>query len=714
VTWAGPGGASALGATWDGAGTNFAIYSDHATRVELCLFNHAEDAVPAERVELRERTDKVWHAHLPEVGPGQAYGYRVHGPHAPTEGHRFNPTKLLLDPYAKAISGTIGWNDALSSHPERTSDPDRDLVIDTRDSAGAMPKCLVIETGFSWGGDQPPLIPWHRTVIYECHVRAMTMLHPDVPAHLKGTFLGLATDPIIDHLASLGVTAIELLPVHQMFTERRLAEMGLTNYWGYSPIGYFAPDVRFATASGTPGRQVAEFKTMVTRFHRAGIEVLLDVVYNHTGEGNHLGPTLSFRGLDNSAYYRLNPENRRLYTDFTGCGNTVDLRHPRALQLVMDSLRYWVQEMHVDGFRFDIAPVLGRDDQGFNPAAKFFELVRQDPLLSQVKLIAEPWDLGPDGYQVGRFPVGWSEWNGKFRDTVRRFWRGDTGQVGEMASRLSGSSDLYQHTGRTPQASVNLVTCHDGFTLHDLVSYETKHNEANGEANRDGTNQNWSRNWGVEGPGTATHLIRIRERIKRDLLATLAFSQGVPMISHGDELGRTQLGNNNAYCHDGSLTWIKWQLDPSARALLEFTRTVFAIRAANPGLRRRTFFSHEPAGPEHAKDLTWLQADGGEMTAAEWEDPANHLLGMLISGEASDETDQRGRRLNGDPILLLLNGGGRTKSFSLPAIGHPGSWTGLIDTAHPSPPPVHRGRLSLVPHSLVLLRYDSTPPAALP
>ena len=713
MTRARPGTPAPLGATWDGEGTNFAIYSEHATRVELCLFNHAGDAVAAECIALPERTGQVWHAYLPDVRPGQAYAYRVHGPDAPNEGHRFNPAKLLLDPYARAISGTIEWSDVLSGHPERTTDPQRDLVIDTRDSAGAMPKCLVIEPGFSWGGDQPPRTPWHRTVIYECHVKAMTMLHPEVPEQLRGTYLGLATDPIIDHLARLGVTAIELLPVHQMFTERRLAEMGLTNYWGYSSIGYFAPDIRFATASGAPGRQVDEFKTMVKRFHRAGIEVILDVVYNHTGEGNHLGPTLSFRGLDNTTYYWLKPENRRLYTDFTGCGNTVDVRHHPTLQLVVESLRYWVSEMHVDGFRFDIAPVLGRGDHGFNPAAEFFDLVRQDPLLSQVKLIAEPWDLGPDGYQVGRFPVGWSEWNGKYRDTVRRFWRGDTGQVGELASRLSGSSDLYGHNGRGPEASVNFVTCHDGFTLHDLVSYETKHNEANGEDNRDGTDQSWSRNWGVEGPAAATHIVRMRERIKRTLLATLAFSQGVPMISHGDELGRTQSGNNNAYCHDGPLTWIDWKLEPLDRELLEFTRTVFALRAANPVLRRRTFFSHEPAGPEHARDLTWLRADGGEMTAAEWEDPANHLLGMLIRGEASDETDQRGRRLNGDPILLLLNGGGRTKSFTLPAIGRPGAWTRLIDTAPQAPRPVQEDRVSLVPHSLVLFRYESTPPPAL-
>ena len=713
MTRAQPGSPAPLGATWDGEGTDFAIYSEHAARVELCLFNHAGDAVEAERVELRAAADYVWHAYLPGVRPGQAYGYRVHGPDVPQEGHRFNPAKLLLDPYAKSISGTIGWNDVLSSHPERTRDPDRDLIIDTRDSASAMPKCLVIEPTFSWERDQPLRTQWDRSVIYECHVKAMTMLHPDVPEQLRGTYLGLATEPIIDHLSRLGVTAIQLLPVHQMFTERRLAEMGLTNYWGYSSIGYFAPDIRFATTSGPPGRQVAEFKTMVKWFHRAGIEVLLDVVYNHTGEGNHLGPTLSFRGLDNASYYWLNPENRRLYTDFTGCGNTMDLRRARTLQLVLDSLRYWVKEMHVDGFRFDIAPVLGRDDRGFNPAAKFFELVGRDPVLSQVKLIAEPWDLGPDGYQVGRFPPGWSEWNGKYRDTLRRFWRGDAGQVGELASRLSGSSDLYEHNGRTPQASVNFVTCHDGFTLHDLVSYETKHNEANGEDNRDGTDQNWSRNWGVEGPATATQTVRIRERIKRSLLATLAFSQGVPMISHGDEMGRTQSGNNNAYCHDGPLTWIDWRLEPLNRELLEFTRAVFAIRAANPPLRRRTFFSHHRVKPE-ARELTWLRADGGEMTAAEWEDPGNHLLGMLMRGEASEETDQRGRQLNADPVLLLMNGSGRAKAFGLPPIERPGTWLELIYTGHRGPRPDEPGKVTLVPHSLMLLRFEPTPPAALP
>ncbi|MFL5402173.1 MAG: glycogen debranching protein GlgX [Gemmatimonadales bacterium] len=695
MTRPGPGQAAPLGATWDGKGTNFALFSAHATRVELCLFSQPRDPAESQRVELRERTGDVWHAYLSGVGPGQAYGYRVHGPSDPSQGHRFNPAKLLLDPYARAISGTMGWSDVLSEHAGRTPDPESDLIVDVRDSAGAMAKALVVDPGFDWEKDQPPRTPWDRTVIYECHIKAMTMLHPDVPEALRGTYLGLATDPIIAHLTSLGVTAIELLPVHHMFTEQRLAELGLDNYWGYSSIGFFAPDARFASGSTQAGQQVAEFKSMVQRFHRAGIEVLLDVVYNHTAEGNQLGPTLSFRGLENSAYYRLDPTNRRLYTDFTGCGNTVDLRHPRALQLVVDSLRYWVEEMHVDGFRFDIAPVLGRDDLGFNPKAKFFELVGQDPVISRVKLIAEPWDLGPDGYQVGNFPVGWSEWNGKFRDSARRFWRGDPGQIGELASRLTGSSDLYQPGGRGPGASVNFVTCHDGFTLHDLVSYESKHNESNGEHNRDGTDLNYSRNWGVEGPADAAHILRVRERTKRNLLATLAFSQGVPMISHGDELGRTQAGNNNAYCHDGPLTWIDWRLTPANRELLEFTRTVFAFRQGSPMLRRQAFFGQASGREGPGGELRWLRAAGGEMTRGEWEDPGNHLLGMLLRGESA--------------MLLLLNGGGTTRPFALPAVDQPGTWTEVINTSHRTVRVVaSQDSVNLGPHSLAVLRYHPT------
>jgi len=698
-----PGSPSPLGATWDGEGTNFAVFSEHATAVDLCLFNHREDAQESARIRLRERTDQIWHAYLPDVRPWQLYGFRAHGPYAPEEGHRFNPAKLLLDPYAKAISGTIRWSDALSGYSMDHPIEERDQVPDGTDSAGGLPKSVVIESAFSWGDDKHPRTPWNRTVIYEAHVKGMTMLHPDVPKELRGTYLGLATDPIIDHLLSLGVTAIELLPVQHFVTERRLAEMGLVNYWGYATIGYFAPDVRYAT--GALGQQVAEFKSMVKRFHRAGIEVILDVVYNHTAEGNHLGPTLSFRGIDNSAYYRLE-QNRRFYTDWTGTGNTVDIRHSRTMQLVMDSLRYWVADMHVDGFRFDLAPVLARGEVDVSPFAEFFDVVRQDPVVSRVKLIAEPWDLGPGGYQVGRFPIGWGEWNGKYRDTTRKYWRDDPGQVGEFASRLAGSSDLFEHSQRSPQASINFVTCHDGFTLHDLVSYESKHNEANGEGNRDGSDDNQSRNWGVEGPTEAVHVIRMRERIKRNFIATLAFSQGVPMISHGDELGRTQQGNNNGYCQDGPLTWVDWRLTPLQRQLLDFTRTVFSIRAANPVLRRRNYFRHQPDHPGGVKDLTWLRPDGKEMTETDWDDSTNHVLGMLILGEATDEVDERGRRLMGEAILLLTNGGTRSRPFTLPQLETPGAWVEVLNTAHPNPRTVRQGKVSLVTHSLMLLRHE--------
>jgi isoamylase len=701
----GPGCPTPLGATWDGAGTNFAISAPNATAVELCLFAQPGDGAESQRVELRGRTGPIWHAYVPGIGPGQAYGYRVHGPYAPAAGHRFNPAKLLLDPYAKAISGSITWTDALTGYPVWSTDPARDLIQDPVDSAAAIPKCVVVDSSFAWDDDQHPRTPWDRTVIYECHVKGMTMLHPEVPERLRGTYLGLATDPIIHHLNSLGVTAIELLPVHHIASERRLVEQGLTNYWGYSTIGYFAPDIRYASGSeaGMAGAaQVSEFKTMVKRFHQAGIEVLLDVVYNHTAEGNHLGPTLSFRGIDNAGYYRPHAEGPRFYADFTGCGNTVDLRHPQTRQLVVDSLRYWVEEMHVDGFRFDIAPVLARDDTSVNMGGDFFRMVRQDPIISQVKLIAEPWDLGPDGYQLGRFPPGWSEWNDKYRNTVRRFWRGDQGQVGDLASRLAGSSDLYAAPGRSPQASVNFVTCHDGFTLHDLVSYETKHNLANGEQNRDGTDYNLSRNWGVEGPTESVRTVHIRERMKRNFLATLAFSQGVPMLSHGDELGRTQSGNNNAYCQDSPLTWIDWQLSPIQRELLQFTRGVFALRAATPELRRNTFFRQN--GGEKDQSLTWLRADGGEMSAADWGDPANHLLGMLVRGgpEAADAVE--GHRPDRAALLLLLNASGRAKPFTLPALGS-GTWTEMVNTHPPGSHGVRKDCVNLGARSLTLLQY---------
>ena len=634
--------------------------------------------------------------YLPEIGPGQYYGFRVHGPHAPLQGHRCNPTKLLLDPYARAISGPVRWNDALSGYPTSSTDPDRDLMADLTDNSAVIPKCVVIDPSYNWEGDRPLHIPWDRTVIYECHVKGMTMLHPLVPEQLRGTYLGLSSDPILDHLRGLGVTAIELLPVHHMASERRLAELGLTNYWGYSSIGYFAPDSRFA--SGGRGEQVTEFKTMVKEFHRAGLEVFLDVVYNHTAEGNHLGPTLSFRGIENTAYYWPHPDGPRHYLDYTGCGNTMNLRHPRSRQLVLDSLRYWVMEMHVDGFRFDIAPVLARDDSGVNMAGEFMTAVRQDPVLSRTKLIAEPWDLGPGGYQTGRFPEGWSEWNDKFRNTVRAFWRGDQDRLADLATRLTGSGDLYETTGRTPQASINYVTCHDGFTLHDLVSYEAKHNLANGEENRDGSDYNLSRNWGVEGPTDAARTLHIRERMKRNFLATLAFSQGVPMLSHGDELGRTQLGNNNAYCHDSPLTWVDWTLTPAKQALLEFAGTVFAIRAATPLLRRRRFFPSGPRGEAAAKDLVWLMPDGKELSEREWRDPGNHVLGLLMRGEKGGNTQDSG----GEALLLLLNAGGRTRPFALPD----GRWTEVMNTARAVSPGVLQGNVSLGARSLILLRYQ--------
>jgi isoamylase len=672
--------------------------------VVLCLFADPHDAIESDRLELLQQPDGIWHAEVPQVRPGQAYGYRVYGPYAPLQGHRFNPAKLLLDPYAKAISGALPWNDALSGSPAQGADPDRDLIPDPVDSAAAMAKALVVDPAFAWGDDQPPGTPGDRTVIYECHVKGMTMLHPGVPEELRGTYLGLASDPIIEHLQSLGVTAVELLPVHHMVTERRLAMLGLTNYWGYSTIGYFAPDTRFASRTGSTGRQVTEFKSMVQRFHAAGLEVILDVVYNHTAEGSHLGPTLSFRGIDNARYYRPHPESPRLYADFTGCGNTVDLRHARVRQLVLDSLRYWITEMHVDGFRFDIAPVLAREDNGVNMAGAFMNAVREDPVVSRVKLIAEPWDLGPEGYQTGRFPREWSEWNDKYRNTVRQFWRGDAGQVGGLASRLSGSSDLYEAAGRSPQASVNFVTCHDGFTLQDLVSYEAKHNLANGEDNRDGTDYNLSRNWGIEGPAESSRIVHVRERMKRNFLATLAFSQGVPMLCHGDELGRTQSGNNNAYCHDGPLTWVDWRLTPEQQQLLEFTRRVFAIRAATPLLRRSSFFRREPEGPEQLKDLTWLRPDGKEMTVAEWTDPGNHVLGMLIHRETTDAAQGGGGNQNGE-VLLLLNSSGRTKPFALPVLGHPGRWTELVNTSQPAHRSVPQGTVSLGPRSMILLEW---------
>jgi isoamylase len=697
-----PGAPYPLGATWDGEGTNFALFSENATAVELCLFGAPGDAHARACVALDEYTDGVWHAYLPDARPGQCYGYRVQGPYAPARGHRFNPSKLLLDPYAKAISGRVQWDDVLFGYPAGAPDAEQP---DRRDSAGAMPKCVVIEGGFQWGDDRGPRVPWNRTVIYEAHVRGMTMRHPHVPEHLRGTYLGLATDPIIERLRMLGVTALELMPTHHCVSEHELVARGLTNYWGYNSIGFFAPDARFAT--GGLGQQVTEFKSMVKRLHREGIEVILDVVYNHTAEGDHRGPTLSFRGIDNAAYYRLDPADQRRYVDFSGCGNSLNMQHHRTMQIIMDSLRYWVSEMHVDGFRFDLAPVLARELHEVNRLGRFFDVIRQDPTLSQVKLIAEPWDLGAGGYQVGNFPIGWAEWNGKYRDTVRRFWQGARGQVADLAYRLSGSSDLYKVGGRSPNASVNFVTSHDGFTLRDLVTYEAKHNEANGEDNRDGTNANYSRNWGVEGPAQPDdHVERLRARMMRNFVATLAFSQGVPMLSHGDEVGRTQRGSNNAYCQDNELTWLAWDPTAEQRDLLAFTCQVLAIRRANPVLRRRTFFGGAPVSHSGLKDVTWLRPDGQEFADENWQDPRTRVLGMLLHGQATDERDHRGRLVVGETLLLLLNASGRTIRFRLPALPDAGTWVQEVHTARPGSHVIKADTVPLVAHSLILLRYE--------
>ncbi|MET0794418.1 MAG: glycogen debranching protein GlgX [Polyangiaceae bacterium] len=709
-----PGSPHPLGATWDGEGVNFAVFSGEGTGVELCLFDSPGAAKESIRIPLTQRTNRVWHCYLPDVRPGQLYGYRVSGPYAPEQGRRFNPHKLLIDPYAKAIAGAVHAPDEVFGY--KIGDPNVDLSFDERDSAGVVPKSIVIENAFTWGDDRPPNVPWSRTLIYECHVKGMTKLHPEVPGNLRGTYLGMVSDPILDHLRSLGVTAVELLPIQQEMSERRLQELGLSNYWGYNTIGFFAPDPSFAT--GFMGEQVLEFKTMVKTFHRAGIEVILDVVYNHTGEGNQLGPTVCFRGFDNSAYYRLVPHEARHHVDFTGCGNSINVLHPRSLQLILDSLRYWVSEMHVDGFRFDLAPTLARDPFEFDGFSRFLAMVQQDPVLCQVKLIAEPWDVGPGGYRLGAFPPGWAEWNGRYRDCIRRFWRGDEGQVPELASRLSGSSDIFQGSDRGPYASINFVTCHDGYSLHDLVSYEQKHNLANAEDNRDGANDNWSRNWGHEGETKAQQVTRLRDRMKKNLIATLAFSQGVPMISHGDELGRTQQGNNNAYCQDNALTWINWDLDERALDLLNFTREVLRITKSNPVFRRHRFFAGDPVSDKGYKDVTWLRSDGTEMSIDDWGNGRNHLLGMLIPGDASDDVDERGRPNRGQTLLLLLNASNRARQFTMPPVpgqatttnaqnasAASGHWQEVINTAQQTHRVPKGGGINVAPHSLVLLCY---------
>jgi isoamylase len=667
-----PGRPYPLGATWDGCGVNFALFSENAERVELCLFASADDKTEARRFALPEKTNGIFHGYLPNIRPGQLYGYRVHGPYEPAKGHRFNPAKLLLDPYAKSIARPTQWTDDLFGYT--IGDPAEDLSRDDRDSAAYAPLAAVIDTSFTWGDDRPLRIPWNKTIIYETHVKGFTKLHPAIPENEQGTYAGLANEVSIGYLKRLGVTAVELMPVHHFLQDRQLTEKGLSNYWGYNTLAFFAPALYYASE---PLNAVRDFKMMVRSLHAAGLEVILDVVYNHTAEGNQLGPTLSWRGVDNASYYRLAPD-KRYYMDYTGCGNTLNMRHPRVLQMVMDSLRYWVTEMHVDGFRFDLASALARELHEVDKLSAFFDIITQDPVLCQVKLIAEPWDLGEGGYQVGNFPAGWAEWNGKYRDAVRRFWKSDGGTAGEFAMRLTGSSDLYESSGRRPYASINFVTAHDGFTLHDLVSYNQKHNEANNEDNRDGESHNNSWNCGAEGPTNDSAIHRLREQQKRNFVSTLLFSQGVPMILAGDEIGRSQNGNNNAYCQDNELTWQRWQLDEAQKKLLDFTRRVIAIRKTHPALRRRNFFQGQPIRGGDMKDLVFLDPNGGELSNDAWNAPQIFCLGVLLSADADEAfaPDE-----NPESLLLLLNAHWEPKPFKMPEPTPGFTWEGLVDTS---------------------------------
>ena len=672
-----PGKPNPLGATWDGSGVNFALFSEHASKVELCLFSSVTDRTEAYTVNLKEQTDRVWHGYLPDVRPGQLYGYRVHGPYDPAAGHRFNPHKVLLDPYARAIGRGIGWSDAMFGF--RIGDSAEDLSFDDRDNAWCAPLGVVVDPQFRWGNDRPLRTPWHQTIIYETHVKGQTKRHPGVPPQLQGTYSGLASKASIDHLKKLGITAIELLPIHYHVDDRHLVSHGLCNYWGYNTLSFFAPDTRYSSAS-RPDEVIHEFKSMVKRLHEEGIEVILDVVYNHTVEGNERGPTLSMRGIDNASYYRLMPNNRRYYQDFTGCGNTLNMQTPRVLQLIMDSLRYWVLEMHVDGFRFDLASALARELHDVDKLSAFFDIILQDPVLSQVKLIAEPWDLGNGGYQVGNFPHLWSEWNGRYRDTIRRFWAGDGGLISEVATRLTGSSDLYQHNGRKPYASINFITSHDGFTLRDLVTYQEKRNHANLEDKRDGDRHNNNWNCGVEGETTDPNIRILRLRQRRNLMATLLLSQGVPMIRGGDELGQTQSGNNNPYCQDNELSWLNWDLDPEQTEFLRFCERMTELCRMQPVLSRRNFFLGRRIRGAGVKDISWLTQDGNEIADSAWQSGLR-ALGMRLNGESIDEVNERGEPIVGDTLLALFNSQQEPVQFQLPRHKPSERWVIWTDTS---------------------------------
>ena len=679
VTEVWPGKAYPLGATYDGSGTNFALFSEVAERVELCLFDDdGAGGLRETRIKLPEVDGFVWHGFLPGVESGQRYGYRVHGPYDPGSGHRCNPSKLLLDPYSKAIDGNFNWDQSLFGY--NFGDPDS---RNDDDSAASMPKSVVTNPYFDWGNDRPPQHEYADTVIYETHVKGLTQTHPDIPEQARGTYAGIAHPAIIDHLTSLGVTAVELMPVHHFANDSTLIDKGLANYWGYNTIGFFAPDAKYSSST-TPGGQVQDFKVMVRALHEAGIEVILDVVYNHTAEGNHLGPTVSMRGIDNAAYYRLVDDDKRYYMDYTGTGNSLNVGHPHSLQLIMDSLRYWVTEMHVDGFRFDLAATLAREFYDVDRLSTFFELVQQDPTVSQTKLIAEPWDLGPGGYQVGNFPPQWTEWNGKYRDTMRDFWRGESASLGEFASRLTGSADLYEHSARRPVASINFVTAHDGFTLRDLVSYNDKHNDANGEDNNDGESHNRSWNCGVEGPTDDPEITELRARQQRNFLTTLLLSQGVPMISHGDELGRTQGGNNNGYCQDNEITWVDWE--QADADLLAFVRKVSALRADHPVFRRRRFFTGRPVrqrGSTGLPDISWFRPDGSEMTDDDWDSGFGKSVAVYLNGQGIPGLDRRGHRVVDDSFVLCFNAHHEPIEFTLPPTELGDRWQVVTDTAVP-------------------------------
>ncbi|MGF1478595.1 MAG: glycogen debranching protein GlgX [Cyanophyceae cyanobacterium] len=673
-----PGRPYPLGASWDGKGTNFSIYSENATKVELCLFDsHNQET----RVPLTEVSIYIWHGYLPSIGPGQRYGFRVHGPFEPEQGLRFNPNKLLIDPYAKALDGEIGYGEEIFGYP--WDDPDQDLAFSELDDAPLVPKAVVVDDSFDWGDDRLLRIPEHETVIYEAHVKGFTKLQPDIPEPLRGTFAGLGHPAAVSYLQSLGITAVELMPVHHFLSQPgHLVDKGLANYWGYDSICYFAPYSGYC-ATKSPDQQVREFKRMVKALHAGGIEVILDVVYNHTGEGNHLGPTLSLRGIDNPTYYRLVDDAPRYYMDFTGCGNSLNVSHPQVLKLIMDSLRYWVLEMHVDGFRFDLASALARELYEVNNLAAFFEIIHQDPVLSDVKLIAEPWDVGEGGYQVGKFPLLWSEWNGRYRDTVRDFWRGEDSSLGNFAYCFTGSSDLYQYNGRQPSASINFITAHDGFTLNDLVSYNEKHNEANGEDNQDGESHNRSWNCGAEGETDDPKVLQLRNKQRRNFLVTLMLSQGVPMLLSGDELGRTQKGNNNVYCHDNELSWLDWDLQEENVALLDFARQLIYFRRQHPIFRRRKWFQGRAIRGVSASDIAWYNPDGGQMTEEQWNSGYAKAIGIFLNGEAIPTPGQQGERVMDDSFLLFFNAHYETLEFTLPEALNKREWAVMIDTTKP-------------------------------